>query len=403
VETKGEKRVAKWVVHGNIVVYAFAFWLCQPILPHLSSELGADDVTYGYLQAVFSFCQFVGGPLMGVVMDAFGPRMALILSQGAGAVGYGLIARATTLPLLFLSRVPQLFMHSMHAAQTSITHLSTEANRSAELGRLSLFYGLGLLFAPSLGGYLSEHYGSSLVASISAACSLTCAVLTALFLADTRRFAVDSGKKKDDSDAAGGEGGGKLRLGAIVELLQVRTVRDALIMKLTVGLAVSMVQTSLLLYLKAEGFSKQDTGVFLSYAGFIAVLSNALIIPYITKTFASSDQGLLLGAIITISLCYVTLPFLPAHPASNYAFITPVAASSSGMYTVTTSLLTRSTPKHQAGTVIGLAHGTRTLCSMTGPVLAGLLSSSYGYDAVFFVSSALCLLGLAPALLLPIS
>ena len=42
---------------------------------------GADEVLFGYLQTTFAVAQFVGGPLMGMAMDAKGYRWALCISQ----------------------------------------------------------------------------------------------------------------------------------------------------------------------------------------------------------------------------------------------------------------------------------------------------------------------------------
>merc|ERR1711990_732922 len=42
------------LVHLNIVVYAAAFWMQQPVLPFLSKELGADEVTFGQLSSTIS-------------------------------------------------------------------------------------------------------------------------------------------------------------------------------------------------------------------------------------------------------------------------------------------------------------------------------------------------------------
>jgi hypothetical protein len=38
---------------------AAAFWLTTPLLPYLSKELGADRVTFGYLQSALEAAQIV--------------------------------------------------------------------------------------------------------------------------------------------------------------------------------------------------------------------------------------------------------------------------------------------------------------------------------------------------------
>jgi hypothetical protein len=47
------------LVHVNIMLYAFTFWLTRPVLPYLSTELGASPVVFGQFQTFFSS---VGSP-----------------------------------------------------------------------------------------------------------------------------------------------------------------------------------------------------------------------------------------------------------------------------------------------------------------------------------------------------
>lgn len=70
-----------------------------------------------------------------------------------------LLGGAYSIPVLFLSRMPTLLMHTMHAAQALVTDLSTARARASALGRLSLAYGVGMVTGAPLGGVLSAHVG----------------------------------------------------------------------------------------------------------------------------------------------------------------------------------------------------------------------------------------------------
>lgn len=106
-----EASLAAWgVVHLNIVVYAFAYWLAQPVFPFISNNLGADPIVFGYLQSSISILQvrsprmsgtemhiwgaihamsgtelqytvlqLVGGPVMGRVVDIYGASAGIPL------------------------------------------------------------------------------------------------------------------------------------------------------------------------------------------------------------------------------------------------------------------------------------------------------------------------------------
>ena len=79
----------------------------------MAKRLGADVATLGYLNTVFSFILMCGGPLYGRFGDVFGSRAALTLSCSAAVLGYGILSLANSVPMLFLSRIPLGFEHTL--------------------------------------------------------------------------------------------------------------------------------------------------------------------------------------------------------------------------------------------------------------------------------------------------
>ena len=80
---------------------------------YLSKQLGADPVVFGYLQTTFAIVQLAGGPLFGRFGDLFGSRMAMTLAFLAAAASYFLLYMSFSMTILFLSRLPSVFMHAM--------------------------------------------------------------------------------------------------------------------------------------------------------------------------------------------------------------------------------------------------------------------------------------------------
>lgn len=79
----------------------------------MAKRRGADVVTLGYMNTAFSFILMCGGPLYGRFGDVFGSRTALMLSCSAAALGYGILSLANSVLMLFLSRIPMGFMHTL--------------------------------------------------------------------------------------------------------------------------------------------------------------------------------------------------------------------------------------------------------------------------------------------------
>ena len=68
---------------------------------------------FGYLQTTFALVQLCGGPIIGRFGDIFGSRAALVLSFAAAALTYSILGLASSVTMLFVSRLPSVFMHAM--------------------------------------------------------------------------------------------------------------------------------------------------------------------------------------------------------------------------------------------------------------------------------------------------
>ena len=97
-------------------------WLTQIILtsdcltgtlPYLTKHLGADPIIFGHLQTVFSILQLLGGPVYGRIGDIYGEKTALIIAFSSSILTYLMTFLSHSLPVLFLSRLPSVFLHVM--------------------------------------------------------------------------------------------------------------------------------------------------------------------------------------------------------------------------------------------------------------------------------------------------
>ena len=57
--------------------------------------------------------QLLGGPVYGRLGDVLGERLALGVAFAAAVASYTLMGFASTVAVLFLSRLPSVFMHVM--------------------------------------------------------------------------------------------------------------------------------------------------------------------------------------------------------------------------------------------------------------------------------------------------
>ncbi|HEY4648183.1 MAG TPA: MFS transporter, partial [Gemmatimonadales bacterium] len=83
------------------------FMIVLPLLPFYALKLQATPETIGRLIASFSIAQLLAAPLWGRMSDRYGRRPALLIGLSASAIAYVVFGFASTVWLLFLSRLVQ--------------------------------------------------------------------------------------------------------------------------------------------------------------------------------------------------------------------------------------------------------------------------------------------------------
>ena len=79
--------------------------LVIPLLAIYAETFDATPLQATLLITVFAACQLVSGPLIGHASDRTGRKPMLILSQIGTFIGFVVLAQATSLWMVFLSRM----------------------------------------------------------------------------------------------------------------------------------------------------------------------------------------------------------------------------------------------------------------------------------------------------------
>jgi DHA1 family tetracycline resistance protein-like MFS transporter len=88
-----------------VAVDILGYTIILPLLPFYAERLGASPGVIGLLVAVYAVCQLVAGPILGRLSDHFGRKPLLIVSQIGTLIGFLVLAFATTLPVVFITRI----------------------------------------------------------------------------------------------------------------------------------------------------------------------------------------------------------------------------------------------------------------------------------------------------------
>jgi OCT family organic cation transporter-like MFS transporter 18 len=401
-----------WITYTNIVLYALCYQLQRPVEPYLIESLTEQEKaegllsstssvnqTYGNLQSFFSFCQMFGSPLVGILLDRIGIRKTSCVVFVASALSYAILASASDLTLLFVSKIPTVFQAAFLVAQATAATTTGDnaALRAAALGRMTTAYTIGATIGPALGGYLAGQGDFYIGAKLAVAGSLLSAILSLMYLPD-HSVAPDpsksSGKKRSFLEATYHSGQIAMR-SSIWPLLTVKVIG---------GVCASMHSTAIPLVLtQVLHFEPQQLGLVMSCGMFAVAFFGAFFMAPLAKILGSfgmmfagilsrSVLGLLMAGIVTT---YATM--LSGNDSTNSAIsvefvLTQViivsilhALSQHVLATGLTTQTTGSVDNDEQGALLGLEHSLFSLARIGGPAIGTAL---FGLGGVLPVEMA---------------
>jgi MFS transporter, DHA1 family, tetracycline resistance protein len=176
------------------------FGLILPVLPALIQNVGHVTIDKaaaigGWMFFAFSVTQFLFGPFMGNLSDAFGRRPLLLLAVFGLFVDYLIMSFAPDLFWLYVGRAFAGFCGASYViANAYIADITPPEGRGKAFGLMGAAFGLGFVVGPALGGILGE-YGARVPFYVAAAVSALNLIYGYIVLPETlpkekrRRFA----------------------------------------------------------------------------------------------------------------------------------------------------------------------------------------------------------------------
>lgn len=160
--TKAPGRFAVIFVFITVFIDMVGFGLIMPVLPRLIEQVGGTDlagasILGGWLFFAYGGMQFLFGPAIGNLSDAFGRRPVLLLSVFGLAVDYLLTAFAPTMLWLFIGRIfAGICGASYTTANAYLADITKPEERAKVFGMMGAAFGLGFVIGPAIGGLLGE-------------------------------------------------------------------------------------------------------------------------------------------------------------------------------------------------------------------------------------------------------
>jgi DHA1 family tetracycline resistance protein-like MFS transporter len=369
-----------------VLMDLFGFGVIIPLLPFYAKEYAASDFQVGLLFSIYSGCQLIAAPILGLISDRFGRRPVLCFSQLGSVAGYLLLGFATHsrwanpavgLALVYTSRIIDgLSGGNISTAQAYIADVTTKKDRAQAMGKMGAAFGIGFALGPFVGGLLG-NLNVSYPAFAAALFSLIAAVQTFIRLPESRRHLPTEAESW-------------LHPSRFVPILQQTKLVQMLLISFVSMIAFVMMESTFALFLKdSYSYNPKQVGYFFGFAGLIIITVQGGLIGRLTRRFGEWPLAICGASFVCLAqFTYVEAGWHKLIPLLLLGGLLNASGRSLQMPTLSTLISHESDPKTQ-GTVFGLFHGLGSLGRVLGPLLATSIYAATRPWPPFAVASAI--------------
>ena len=386
--TEEQPRVSLLPVFLIVLVDVFGMTLVIPLLAIYAETFGATPLQATLLVTVFAACQLVSGPLLGHASDFTGRKPMLLISQVGTCIGFIVLARASSLWMVYLSRVIDgVTAGNLSLAQAYIADNTPPERRAKSFALIGIAFGLGFFVGPAVTGLLSARFGLNAPIYLAAFMSATSVVCTATLLKG-------GGKPARVSERSAWEG---LSLKTYAQYFARPELRRRLLQFLFSMLSFSVFISGFALFAErrytwdGQPFGPREVGYLFAMIGFLGIILQGGFIGRLVDRFGES-------ALVVAGFAALVIGHFGLGLATTVSGLMAVAAVASFGHGVLrpalTSLITREAGPHEQGAVLGVSQSLTSMASIVAPIAAGLLIQ-YGMLTMWaWLAAALALVGL---------
>jgi len=359
--------------------------LIFPIGPFYASMFGANAFEVGLLFTLFSVAQFLTIPILGTLSDRYGRRPVLLIGVAGEVVGYILFGTATSLFMLYVSRlVAGASSGNIGAAQAYIADISTPRERTRSFGLLGAAVSVGFLFGPAMGGFLGQ-YDLRLPAFAAAALVVVNWITILVWLPESL---------PPDRRAQGSLSTGINPFAVLSTLLRRPLLRGPLAVTFLCNLAFSGYLASFALFTSTKfGWGPQQVSVVLVIQSIMSILIQTLGVRRLSESLA--DTTILLLGIGANLLGFLVIALAPSPPYL-YLLSAPLQATGSALWRPSlSSLITKLVSAREQGLANGGSQAASALATIIGPMAAGIIFERVGIASPFVAGAAMFALAAA--------
>jgi DHA1 family tetracycline resistance protein-like MFS transporter len=365
------------VIFVTVFIDLLGFGIIIPLLPFYAQHFGASAMVVGLLATSFSAMQFLFAPIWGRLSDVVGRRPIILAGLIGSAVSYVAFGLADSLAMLFAARIlAGIAGANIPTAQAFIADSTRPENRAKGMGMIGAAFGLGFIFGPAIGGFLS-HWGYAAPAYFAAALSLANFTAALVFLPESLP------PERRGTTARPGR----------LEAFRLAMTRPRLPLVLTVSFIVmtafASFESMFELFAEARfGYGANTIGYLFAWVGIVLAVVQGVLVGRVVPLVG--EHRLVPAAILLMAIALLghgLAPTVPALMAAMGLLAVGMGFNSPSMLSVVSRL---ADPADQGGT-LGVSQSLASLARIVGPLWAGFVFDRFGHAVPFYTSAALML------------
>jgi DHA1 family tetracycline resistance protein-like MFS transporter len=364
------------VIFLTVFIDLLGFGIIIPLLPFYAEHFGASALMVGLLSTSFSVAQFLFAPFWGRLSDRIGRRPVILLGLLGSAVSYALFAMATSLGALFLARtLAGVAGANVPTAQAFIADTTTPETRARGMGIIGAAFGLGFIFGPAIGGFLS-HWGYAAPAWFASVLSLANFGAAVVLLPESRPAHV----------------GGVSRPGRL-EVIRRAVLRPNLPMVLLVYFLVltSFASFEAMFALYSErrfGFTAATIGYMFAWVGVVLATVQGLLVGRVVKRVG--ERVVIPAAITVLAGALGLVPLAGSVPVLAAACGLLALGMGFNSPSLLSAISQLADPRDQ-GSTLGVSQSLGSLARIIGPLWGGWVFDHLGIRFPFYTAGGLML------------
>ncbi len=380
-ESRGECALNRLLVLFFVsAVDVLGFGIMIPLIPYMGDRFGATPAEITWTLAAYSVCQFIAAPIWGRISDRYGRRPVLIIGLIGACIGYLILAYATSLTGLYVSRiVGGLMAGNISAALAYASDVSAPKDRAKSLGMIGAAIGIGFMLGPAIGGALAGSDPATANFALPAFVSCGLAILAMLLVF----FVLPESRSAEQRIAGAAVAGDRSPLALLAKLPRLRAIVIAAV--LVISAQAILESISALWAFKRFGFGPRDAGLLLLTLAMVAVIMQGGLVRVLVPKFG--EQKLAIFGATAYVLGLIIVAFAPVFAIAVLGLL--FCGAGIGAYQPSaSSLASRQSDESNRGAVMGTFQAASSLARIIGPTISGPIFGIWGASAPFLVAVA---------------